>query len=103
MPYKTNGQRTSDANPNPLAVSWVRSSMVERPTVNRLVTSSTLAAPATLFSPVRSFNCEQALASGNPKAELLRLTAFLDPSPAKSKVKNDLSQLPSRMPEVWEA
>ena len=51
-------------------------------------------ATGTKFGPTRSANCSRGLALGEPKAELLRLTAILDPSPEESKVQRDLSQLP---------
>lgn len=68
----------------------------ERRAANSEVESSTLSTSATLISPTRSANCSRGLASGEPKAELLRLTAILDLSPGESKVQSDLSQLQNR-------
>ena len=100
---KTNGQQPKVAKLELLADSRARSLRVEQRTVNPLHASSTLVAPATLIRPAGSCYYQQGIASGKPKAGLLRSTVILSLRPEESKAQSDLPQLPYRMPQVREA
>ena len=57
---------------------------------------------ARLNSPVRSANYSRGIASGKPKAGLLRSTVILSFSPEESKAQGDVPFVSDRMPEIWE-
>src|ERR1700680_61938 len=60
--------------------------------------------PPTLFSPVRSANYSRGLTSGlRQRQGFLHPLSFWTHLPRESKVQNDLSLLPDRMPEIRKA
>jgi hypothetical protein len=96
---KNQSQPYTVAKPDVVALVFCgpcSSDRIERQTANLKDAGSSPATGITLISPTRSANCLRGLTSGEPKAELLRLTVILDRSLEESKVQSDVPQLPNR-------
>src|ERR1039457_1622648 len=102
MKTKANGQRNPSGELDSLAVCLSCPCSSDGQSACLLSLRSLGSNPARgtrLISPTHSANCEQGLASGEPKAEFTRLTAILDLSPEESKVQDDVPQLRGRVQE----
>lgn len=101
---KAKGQSGTVAKPELLAFAYSYGPVpqrIEEPITNRLVLGWNPSRSATLNSPVRSANYSRGLASGKPKAGLLRSTAILDLSPEESKAQNDVPFVQNRNSKSW--
>lgn len=69
---------------------------IELPAANGKVVSSSLTRGTRLVSPAGSCYYQQGLASGEPKAGLLRSTVILRPMPEESKAQSDVPFMQNR-------
>lgn len=96
---KAKGQTGTVAKPELLAFAYSCGPVpqgIEEPITNRPVVGWIPTRSATLNSPVRSANYLRGLASGKPKAGLLRSTVILGLLPEESKAQSDVPQLQNR-------
>ena len=96
---KNKSQQPQVAKPELLAFAFSSSPCSsdgpEHPAANGEDPGSNPGTGTRLISPTCSANCSWGLASGKPKAGLLRSTAILDASPEESKFQNEVPQLPN--------